>query len=513
MSAFSRAGSSAPSDMLSPSASSPSSSSSTPNKKPMDPARQARLAARQVRNRQSAQNSRNRKKAEREQLETEVVELRQRNLELEGRVSDMGKELSALMDVVKILMKSQPTTDADQPSTSQAASVPAASVEALADPLSPQAFVQHLARSPFLSDLSSIASHSSAPSLPTTLLSSSPSSFSSSSSADIRRSSLSHPPVSHRVSLAQKPRRSPSNSDGDFPTADVAGLRGGRGGRKRRRVEAETCHQGSSIIEQLSAYEGAAAAAGGTGSGAGAQGEEAEVSVVGEDAVARVVGQVGGCEGSAADEVAERQGGKQGCTIQGDSNGSSYGADDMGEANHSLAGQLLAVIFGERNLEAAQSQGRLSAPAQAMLTGKNDEIKAEEQGQGGVQAVFDFGLRQTQQDVALTPPSVEEQDEIMASIFNMADATAAGSNSEASTAAEYHQSDDLSVTSASPSTTAWDYEALGLDLGLDLSVDIDVPHNKLLTSDKPQEGPDDSLPGLDNFFLSNFIKSEPVSSS
>ncbi|CAO1627820.1 unnamed protein product [Parajaminaea phylloscopi] len=128
-------------DHSSPPISSTSSPTSTPAKRPrssaMDPERQARLAARQIRNRQSAQNSRNRKKAEQEALEVEVVELRERNTHLESKVSEMERGVTALMDLVKILMKHQtspstaavqlPTVTAATASTAPSTPPPAAS--------------------------------------------------------------------------------------------------------------------------------------------------------------------------------------------------------------------------------------------------------------------------------------------------------------------------------------------------------------------------------------------------
>lgn len=92
---------------------------------PDDPARAARLAARAVRNRASAQNSRNRKKAEHDALEVEVVDLRERNGQLEAKVCEMDKSITALMHLVQILMKNQSTQP--QALSSQSAAIEAAS--------------------------------------------------------------------------------------------------------------------------------------------------------------------------------------------------------------------------------------------------------------------------------------------------------------------------------------------------------------------------------------------------
>ncbi|CAO1618987.1 unnamed protein product [Jaminaea pallidilutea] len=92
---------------------------------PDDPARAARLAARAVRNRASAQNSRNRKKAEHDALEVEVVDLRERNGQLEAKVCEMDKSITALMNLVQILMKNQSTQP--QALSSQSAAIEAAS--------------------------------------------------------------------------------------------------------------------------------------------------------------------------------------------------------------------------------------------------------------------------------------------------------------------------------------------------------------------------------------------------
>lgn len=211
--------------------------------------------------------------------------------------------------------------------------------------------------------------------------------------------------------------------------------------------------------------------------------QQRSISVKAEEGGVGVAGEEDASGGGLAEEVRVAS---QADGQDGKSQGVHSSSDGIGEANHSLAGQLLAAIFGRD--EASEGQGHLSTTGDEALMGAS--------------VGMDFGglKMTTQEDVALTPPGsvgVDEQDEIMASILEMGVMDGGSSSSDTTTTAD---------TSA---TTSWDYQALGLDLGMDLSVDVDVP-NGLLT-EQVDDGYEADLKILNDHVFSSFIKSEPVS--
>ncbi|PWN20328.1 hypothetical protein BCV69DRAFT_294051 [Microstroma glucosiphilum] len=332
-------------DASTPSASPSSSTASvnaapTPAKKrprvsPDDPARLARLAARQARNRQSAQNSRDRKKAEQSAIEEEVITLRQRNAELEAKVAETEKGISALMDLVKVLMKS--SVPPPSPSTQEQVAPTTVALSAPAVPAySPDSLLTASQSSlvPFTTD-SSLASHLSSSLLPSTdslaapmVPASSTSTLSpfSAPSASLLSTTSSH----HSSSTANvcHPAAMVNHSlqrtlAGVTPTSVDEETRSG--GESTRMSRVWDHHYGSSVRVVEDSSE--------RGMGVGKQGEES--SDDGEqqrqqDSVEQVV-------------KAEQQ--VEGVTASG---------EDLGQLNHRLASELLEAILGEA---AAQQDG------------------------------------------------------------------------------------------------------------------------------------------------------------
>ncbi|CAO1630683.1 unnamed protein product [Sympodiomycopsis kandeliae] len=417
-------------------------SSSTPLKPkrkrgdPEDPARKARLVARQARNRASAQNSRDRKKQERESLESEVSFLRERNGQLEGKVSDMQKGISALMDLVKLLMKdkqqSGPTPPVADTSRSQDATSSAnASVPSTC---------------PIVAQPSPVACSSSQPS--------------SSWSADQTLvESFAAPDIalsSHVPSVASSSRSIPAlsgNIDARHPTA----------------MTMSTLHIESNKAEAALSSLSGGQDAGQRHSAASDQPQQHRSTPLGS---------------SEASSDTPKGAAQPHATFPPSQ------AFNLDETNQRLACQLFETIFGHLGQEDPQQQHHLAQTAsqsQTALTTTSTPWKGDLKVNEEVCHNSSNIKQEAQKDDCIAHLPLATKDPTMdAELINalvdmgrsdaslLTDPEVAPESSDSWTSS--------SLTNPSENSTCWDFQTLGLDLGLDLSVDLDLDLDSDLAS-------------------------------